>query len=78
MQTLKKAIFFVLLATVLLSVSQAFTAPVSARELHKVKTPGFQGYCSHYLNITDPAQAISYDELLTHQVGSNDPSLCVP
>jgi hypothetical protein len=86
MQTYKKAIFFVLLATVLLSVSQAFTAPVNAqrinteqqREKYEQQQNNYHDSCTHSLNVADPAQALLYDELLTGQVVSNDTSLCVP
>ena len=78
MQTYKKAIFFLLLATVLLSVSQAFTAPVSAEPPHSKSKYASHDYCKHYLNIADPAQAVTYDELLYHRVANTDPSLCVP
>jgi len=70
-----------LLATVLLSVSQAFTAPVSAHEPNKpAKKYKYKShdFCTHYLNIADLAQAISYDELLYHQITNHDASLCAP
>ena len=95
MQTYKKAIFFVLLATVLVSVSQVLaTASVFAytpkhdhdgdwddmpsSSTSTSNANSNNGYCTQYLNIADPAQAMMYNEFVAGLLTNNNTALCVP
>jgi hypothetical protein len=91
MQT-KKVVFFVLLATVLLSVSQAMIASVNAspvndkkdgfRDLQKSTHPdiphGTSSYCTQYLDLNNPQDFMLYNQLLNRQATANSTSLCLP
>ncbi len=84
MQT-KKVVFFVLLATVLLSVSQVFLATAHAMPVNNADRKngiesqnGTTDTCTP-LNLSDPQQSALYNALLSGQAGANSTSTyCTP